>query len=184
MNDRINVPHMQDVARLKANVRTLWDVARKRINRLNDPAIVGHRLGGAVVANDFGAPASSASNDPVTLRREYIRLYNFLNSQTSTVSGFKSWYDKQEKVWNIGGLDADSLDDFWTAYDKARKAAALVPGSYDSTQIVRALGSRIITTGGNPVTVATDIFAIVRALHMTGNQATTDAILEAFDPEE
>lgn len=181
-----HAPTDAEVQQLKGYVRSMWDAARKRLNRLDDPRVVGqNRVGGSYVANQFGPKGSSASNDPQVLRDEYFRLNQFLNSKTSTPAGYKQWYDKQEALWGIANMAPQQIQDFWDAYHRAVKQAQLTPQGYDSKQLVHSIGNRIITKGMfNVQGTADDIVKRAKGLMQLGIKPTESAIMEQFDVEE
>lgn len=178
-----DIPHMQDTRQLKAYVRAMWDVARKRINRLGDPNVVGADLVPAgddktPVVTKFGKPASSASNDLPTLRREYKRLYNFLTAQTSTPQGYKDWFEKQRRIFNAPTMTATELGALWDAYNKAKEEFKLSRIFYDSGQIAKAIHERVTSTGVSADVGAHTLFAIAKYSLRLGQRLSADDFIK------
>ena len=106
--------------KLAQYVSSLRSTARKRASRLerkgqSTPALRGLKNGG-------GLPAIKGMNEQ-ELKREFVRYKSFLESPTSTISGFNKYRDDIIDSLRSRGVDIDNkmFDDFWENYERLKE---------------------------------------------------------------
>lgn len=102
---------------LKQLTQTLSSTANKRIKR-----IVNKEMSSPAVAKviTHGGLFSTKGKNLNQLRQEFTRAKNFLQSQTSTISGYKTWKRKtisRMKDRNIS-ISEQEFFDFWNIYNQ------------------------------------------------------------------
>lgn len=102
-------------------VSVMASAGNKRLKRLQTRGI---STPASVYIKKHGGKFSVAGKNVAQLREEYQRVKDFLQSETSTVRGYKKWESKIAKTLKeSSGIDYDSLTErqkrtFWRAYSK------------------------------------------------------------------
>lgn len=151
---------------LKPIVRRMQTLANNRLKRL-DKAGLG-KISPAVRANSylryndtFRAPKETKQQ----YRAAYQTLKGFLNASTSTVTGGRKWYTRQQKV--LGELTEDELSQFWRVYNAAASSSALarIFAKLDSNQI-RDMARTAFTPGAS---FMENLNAVTQIIEANGN---------------
>ena len=139
MNLPLNKVMSMPRANLAKEVSRLASAANKRLVRLEKQNIT---TPASVYIKEHGGKFSVAGKNVFELREEFQRAKGFLESETSTVRGYKKWGSKIAKTLHENaGIDYDSLTEdqkriFWKAYSKLEESdAANVYGARYRTSI-------------------------------------------------
>lgn len=107
---------------LREAVGTLRSTARKRAARLEQGGYQTQAL--TYLERSGGLPTIKGMSE-AELRREFIRYRDFLNSQTSTVTGFKEFRSDVIEGLRQKGIDINNEDfqKFFDVYERLKEAS-------------------------------------------------------------
>lgn len=123
---------------MRSVVQRLASAANKRVDRMQKKGISSPALRQLL---ENGGRVSTKGKDLAALRAEFTRAKNFLQSQTSTISGYNEFVQNNIDALNEHGVDIDkkNFEDFWRVFDRLKEMDPSVENSALKYKIMQAI---------------------------------------------
>ncbi len=131
-------------AELAKECRRVFDIANKRINRLNSSGLMSPALHSVLKEGKFYAKGA----DLHKLQHEYARCISFLNMDTSTVSGARKYEKHIEKIMG-GKLSTAQKSVLFDAFRRIKEVSPAGLMSYGSDRLISYLADEIRSEDDN-----------------------------------
>lgn len=123
---------------LRSVVQRLASAANKRVDRMQKKGISSPALRQLL---ENGGRVSTKGKDLAALRAEFTRAKNFLQSQTSTISGYNEFVQNNIDALKEYDVDIDkkNFEDFWRVFDRIKEMDPSIENSAFKYNIMQAL---------------------------------------------
>lgn len=123
---------------MRSVVQRLASAANKRVDRMQKKGISSPALRQLL---ENGGRVSTKGKDLAALRAEFTRAKNFLQSQTSTISGYNEFVQNNIDALNEHDVDIDkkNFEDFWRVFDRLKEMDPSVENSALKYNIMQAI---------------------------------------------
>lgn len=123
---------------MRSVVQRLASAANKRVDRMQKKGISSPALRQLL---ENGGRVSTKGKDLAALRAEFTRAKNFLQSQTSTISGYNEFVQNNIDALKEYDIDIDkkNFEDFWRVFDRIKEMDPSVENSALKYNIMQAI---------------------------------------------
>ena len=123
---------------MRSVVQRLASAANKRVDRMQKNGISSPALRQLL---ENGGRVSTKGKDLAALRAEFARAKNFLQSETSTISGYNKFVQDNIDALKEHDVDIDkkNFEDFWRVFDRIKEMDPSVENSALKYNIMQAI---------------------------------------------
>ena len=118
----------------------LANIAKKRYQRIENADLYSPAVEGLKKKTDINTIFRRGGKDTQQLAKDMILLKEFVNSDTSTVTGAKNFRKQSEEILGLKNVSRGTLSTIWRAINKAKEVAPVIMN-------YQALGKRLFNEG-------------------------------------
>lgn len=104
----------------------LANIAKKRYQRIEKADLYSPAVEGLKKKTDIKTLFRSRGKDTQQLAKDMILLKEFVNSETSTVTGAKNFRKQSEEILGLKNVSRTALSTIWRAINKAKEVAPVI----------------------------------------------------------